>query len=180
MSGIVNSSASRVESLSANNNDANALESCLSFLVEGMAFLNAFVQSAPDLRHQVVIQWEVEEAALNIDALSQVGANSSILHSDVYNVFLRQVAETTRSPLAVQLKHEIALWNENLINIALLLDRLTNVTCTNEALRKDLLNLRSRLSVSRKKRRVTKTHGQICRERERERDFFEEKVGLIF
>lgn len=82
LSGIVNSSASRVEALSNNkdnnaNNNANSdasntLETCLSFLVEGMAFLNAFVQSAPDLRHQVVIQWEVEEAALNIDALSQV------------------------------------------------------------------------------------------------------------
>lgn len=51
---------------------ANNTDSSLRFLVEAMAFLNAFVQSASDLRNQVVIQWEVEEAALNIHALSQV------------------------------------------------------------------------------------------------------------
>ena len=44
----------------------------LRFLVEAMSFLNSFVQFAPDLRSKVVIQWEVEEAALNVDALSQV------------------------------------------------------------------------------------------------------------
>lgn len=47
--------------------------------------------------------------------------------------------------MAVQLKQELALWSENQINISLLIDRLTNVTSTNDALRKDLLNLRSRL-----------------------------------
>lgn len=147
MSGIVNSSASRVESLSAGNSDANALESCLSFLVEAVALLNAFVQSAPDLRHQVVIQWEVEEAGLNIDALSQVKHHPFVVFVLRFSREFLKVAETTRSPLAVQLKQEIALWNENQINVALLLDRLTNVTSTNEALRKDLLNLRSRLLV---------------------------------
>lgn len=83
MSGIVNSTASRVESLTGSNNKdgiitnggeiVNNTDSSLRFLVEAMAFLNSFVQSAPDLRNQVVIQWEVEEAALNIHALSQVG-----------------------------------------------------------------------------------------------------------
>lgn len=88
LSGIVNSTASRVESLSESSNNRNGItngdgvntagttatsvESSLRFLVEAMAFLNAFVQSAADLRSQVVIQWEVEEAALNIRALSQV------------------------------------------------------------------------------------------------------------
>lgn len=80
MSGIVNSSASRVESLAGGVScksggeatDVNNMEASLRFLVEAMAFLNAFVQSAPDLRNQVVIQWEVEEAALNVHSLSQV------------------------------------------------------------------------------------------------------------
>lgn len=49
--------------------------------------------------------------------------------------------------MAIQLKQELALWTENQINISLLIDRLTNVTSTNEALRKDLLHLRSRLQV---------------------------------
>lgn len=76
--GILNSTASRVESLSeapdnaTSADTAGALESSLRFLVEAMAFLNAFVQSAADLRSQVVIQWEVEEASLNVHALSQV------------------------------------------------------------------------------------------------------------
>ena len=52
-----------------------------------------------------------------------------------------------RSPLAAQLRQELSAWSENQINITLLLDRLTNVTSTNEALRKDLLSLRSRLQV---------------------------------
>jgi len=96
LSGIINSTASRVESLSEaqhlnrnaptsspseNNGTAttdptstsgSSVEPSLRFLVEAMAFLNAFVQSAADLRSQVVIQWEVEEASLNIHALSQV------------------------------------------------------------------------------------------------------------
>ncbi|KAK4009744.1 uncharacterized protein LOC123471528 [Daphnia magna] len=134
LSGIVNSTASRVESLIASNEDgltgggdvAYNTDTALRFLVEAMAFLNSFVQSAPDLRNQVVIQWEVEEAALNIHALAQV-------------------ADSVRSPLAAQLRQELSAWSENQINIALLLDRLTNVTSTNEALRKDLLSLRSRL-----------------------------------
>ena len=84
LSGIINSTASRVESLvvSAGGGGsngpgeiANNTDSSLRFLVEAMAFLNAFVQSASDLRNQVVIQWEVEEAALNIHALSQVISN---------------------------------------------------------------------------------------------------------
>ena len=56
-----------------------------------------------------------------------------------------QVADTTRNPLAGQLKQELSLWAENQINISLLVDRLSNVTSTNDALRKDLFNLRSRL-----------------------------------
>ena len=83
LSGIINSSASRVESL-VNKSEANetfhssesengkSVEMSLRFLVEAMSFLNSFVQFAPDLRSKVVIQWEVEEAALNVDALSQV------------------------------------------------------------------------------------------------------------
>ncbi len=81
LTGIINSAASRVESLTESSNGGNgggassrseSLESSLRFLVEAVAFLNAFVNSAPDLRHKVVIQWEVEEAALNIHALSKV------------------------------------------------------------------------------------------------------------
>ena len=85
LSGIVNSSASRVESLmqinkneaketfhSLESEHAKSVEMSLRFLVEAMSFLNSFVQYAPDLRSKIVIQWEVEEAALNIDALSQV------------------------------------------------------------------------------------------------------------
>lgn len=59
-----------------------------------------------------------------------------------------QVCETNRSPLAVQLKQELALWAENQVDLPLLIDRLTNVTSTNDALRKDLQNLRFRLVVS--------------------------------
>lgn len=86
LSGIVNSTASRVESLIASNEDgltgggdvAYNTDTALRFLVEAMAFLNSFVQSAPDLRNQVVIQWEVEEAALNIHALAQVSFKGNI------------------------------------------------------------------------------------------------------
>jgi len=60
---------------------ARNVETSLRFLVEAMAFLNAFVQFAPDLRSKVVIQWEVEEAALNIHALSQV--RYTLFHSTV-------------------------------------------------------------------------------------------------
>jgi hypothetical protein len=82
LSGIVNSTASRVESLIESNEDgitgggdiAYNTDTSLRFLVEAMAFLNSFVQSASDLRNQVVIQWEVEEAALNIHALAQVSS----------------------------------------------------------------------------------------------------------
>ena len=82
LSGIVNSTASRVESLIESNEDgmtgggdiAYNTDTSLRFLVESMAFLNSFVQSASDLRNQVVIQWEVEEAALNIHALAQVSS----------------------------------------------------------------------------------------------------------
>lgn len=85
LSGIVNSTASRVESLIASNEDgmtgggdiAYNTDTALRFLVEAMAFFNSFVQSAPDLRNQVVIQWEVEEAALNIHALAQVSFKDS-------------------------------------------------------------------------------------------------------
>ncbi len=74
LTGIINSAASRVESLTESNksNSSESTEPSLRFLVEAMAFLNAFVHSAPDLRNKVVIQWEVEEAALNIHALSKV------------------------------------------------------------------------------------------------------------
>ena len=76
LTGIINSAASHVESLSESNKSLESTtESSLQFLVEAMAFLNAFVNSAPDLRHKVVIQWEVEEASLNIHALSQVKWN---------------------------------------------------------------------------------------------------------
>jgi hypothetical protein len=82
LSGIVNSTASRVESLIESTEDgltgggdvAYNTDSSLRFLVEAMAFLNSFVQSASDLRNQVVIQWEVEEASLNIHALAQVSS----------------------------------------------------------------------------------------------------------
>lgn len=75
LTGIINSAASRVESLAESNKFSESSESSLRFLVEAVAFLNAFVQSAPDLRHQIVIQWEVEEAGLNIQALCQVCIN---------------------------------------------------------------------------------------------------------
>lgn len=82
LSGIVNSTASRVESLIESTEDGLTgggdvlynTDTSLRFLVEAMAFLNSFVQSASDLRNQVVIQWEVEEAALNIHALAQVSS----------------------------------------------------------------------------------------------------------
>lgn len=83
LSGIVNSTASRVESLIESTEDgltsgggdvAYNTDTSLRFLVEAMAFLNSFVQSASDLRNQVVIQWEVEEASLNIHALAQVSS----------------------------------------------------------------------------------------------------------
>ena len=54
--GIINSSASRVESLTESHKGAECAEASLAFLVEAVAFLNAFVQSAPNLRNQVVIQ----------------------------------------------------------------------------------------------------------------------------
>lgn len=60
---------------------------------------------------------------------------------------MNQVADTAKSPLAVQLKRELVLWAEHHINISMLLDRINNVTNTNEALRKDLSSLRSRLLV---------------------------------
>jgi hypothetical protein len=97
LSGIVNSSASRVESLIdksevecngtfqlSETETARNVETSFRFLVEAMAFLNAFVQFAPDLRSKVVIQWEVEEAALNIHALAQV--SSKFLHSTLSTV----------------------------------------------------------------------------------------------
>lgn len=71
-----------------------------------------------------------------------------VFHFCLCFVFVWQVSETVKSPLASQLRQELAAWNENQINISLLLDRLTNVTSTNEALRRDLLSLRSRLVVS--------------------------------
>ena len=58
------------------------------------------------------------------------------------------MADTAKSPLAVQLKRELAVWADNHINITMLLDRVNNVTNTNEALRKDLSSLRSRLLVT--------------------------------
>ena len=50
-------------------------------------------------------------------------------------------------PTAVQLKQELSVWHGNQINISLMLDRLTNVNSTNEALRKDLQSLKTRLVV---------------------------------
>ena len=70
------------------------------------------------------------------------------IHLTTLSTHKCQVAETTRSPLALQLKQQLQVWAENQMDVSLLLDRLTNVTSTNEALRKDLHNLRSRLLVS--------------------------------
>jgi Diaphanous FH3 Domain len=155
LTGIINSAASRVESLTESNKSSSSesTEPSLRFLVEAMAFLNAFVHSAPDLRNKVVIQWEVEEAALNIHALSKVTRLLvpcwlPSIHLTALSTHKCQVAETTRSPLALQLKQQLQVWAENQMDVSLLLDRLTNVTSTNEALRKDLHNLRSRLLVS--------------------------------
>jgi hypothetical protein len=59
-----------------------------------------------------------------------------------------KVAESKHAhPTAVQLKQELSVWHGNQINVTLLLDRLTNVNSTNEALRRDLESLRTRLIV---------------------------------
>jgi len=155
--GIINSSVSRVETLLASAKNGECADASLAFLVESVAFLNAFVQSAPDLRNQVVIQWEVEEAHLNIHALSQV-------------------ADTTKNPLAAQLKQELALWTDNHINITVLLDRVTNVTNTNDALRKDLSHLKCRLvDLEQEKRRFSQFE---CDMKKRCEDLQEELTTL--
>ena len=56
--GIINSSVSRVETLidsKKNDRGAECADASLAFLVEGVAFLNAFVQSAPNLRNKVLL-----------------------------------------------------------------------------------------------------------------------------
>lgn len=66
----------------------------------------------------------------------------------VYLTMKSKVAESKHAhPTAVQLKQELSVWHGNQINVTLLLDRLTNVNSTNEALRRDLESLRTRLIV---------------------------------
>jgi len=66
----------------------------------------------------------------------------------VYLIMKSKVAESKHAhPTAVQLKQELSVWHGNQINVTLLLDRLTNVNSTNEALRRDLESLRTRLIV---------------------------------
>ena len=59
-----------------------------SFQVSCLRFINTFVRTAADAKHQVQIQCELEEAGFDIPLLKQINTNVSKMNKNLLKVVL--------------------------------------------------------------------------------------------